>query len=831
MALGLAVVHAQPFPSLLLDTARHIGRDQHISGCDVALAASRMGGAIVLGGLSAGAGNHGRASRLTRSMDVMDTIPEDIVGTNNFLSAPAVACSDSGYAVVWQGNGPSTYGVLRITLVSSTGEVVNRVPVDTEIENLYSLALAARSDRYALVLHDHRYSSPADEIRAAEVGLDGTILRRYVVVPEVPAHPPVREPDIVRGDSAYLVVWRGRDSITENYNICARFLWPDNPSADTAIFPVRKGANAFSPKVAFDGASFWVAWLEEAAHAETVAKVARVTQNGVVLDTGGIVVTGGAQSIVLAAARETTLVALQLQGNVIVSMRYDAAAQLLDSAPVLLSTHAVTGMAAAVAVDTFLVVWREEVEGVSEATERLAGRRITASGAVVDTDMRDYAFSASDHRMIYPVDAPIVASDGEDFLAVWCDRRAAPDFSARLLGRRFDNQGRFLDAEPIKITDPSPYGQRPVLTYGSGCYLVSWKSLGSYAVRVSRQGEVMDTVPIRLGGSDGFTVRGATFLRDSMFVLLGGQASPEVVRVMADGRVLDSVPRELKVRWGPWIANYEPSIASMGDTIVMACCILDGTYWLGVGLYDRSLKQYDSIWWPPAPNCIPPEYSSVACGGGRILVASDPGSRTAKPELWMLDSAGHLLNDSLSLENPCLYGNNFSIGYDGENFMCVKSGEGFTSLPGYRVSRDGDLLGWLQWAAFDSTLVTYHNGQASDTPGNVAIVFFTFEPNGYMTTRIRATVFPRLTGGVEETRGAPMPRHFCQTVVGHVLMLPQGIKARAYQLMDIGGRKVLDLHPGANDVRAFAPGVYFIREGLGVRGEGPGETRKIVLTE
>ena len=30
-------------------------------------------------------------------------------------------------------------------------------------------------------------------------------------------------------------------------------------------------------------------------------------------------------------------------------------------------------------------------------------------------------------------------------------------------------------------------------------------------------------------------------------------------------------------------------------------------------------------------------------------------------------------------------------------------------------------------------------------------------------------------------------------------------------LLDISGRKVLDLKPGANDVRALAPGVYFVR--------------------
>jgi hypothetical protein len=36
-------------------------------------------------------------------------------------------------------------------------------------------------------------------------------------------------------------------------------------------------------------------------------------------------------------------------------------------------------------------------------------------------------------------------------------------------------------------------------------------------------------------------------------------------------------------------------------------------------------------------------------------------------------------------------------------------------------------------------------------------------------------------------------------------------------LLDLSGRKVLDLRSGANDVRALAPGVYFVREGLGAR--------------
>jgi parallel beta-helix repeat protein len=37
------------------------------------------------------------------------------------------------------------------------------------------------------------------------------------------------------------------------------------------------------------------------------------------------------------------------------------------------------------------------------------------------------------------------------------------------------------------------------------------------------------------------------------------------------------------------------------------------------------------------------------------------------------------------------------------------------------------------------------------------------------------------------------------------------------ELLDVSGRKVLDLHPGANDVRALASGVYFVREASGMR--------------
>jgi hypothetical protein len=46
-------------------------------------------------------------------------------------------------------------------------------------------------------------------------------------------------------------------------------------------------------------------------------------------------------------------------------------------------------------------------------------------------------------------------------------------------------------------------------------------------------------------------------------------------------------------------------------------------------------------------------------------------------------------------------------------------------------------------------------------------------------------------------------------------------------LLDATGRGVMSLRPGPNDVRALAPGVYFVRE---ADGEGRVANAKVVLT-
>ncbi|HTW92802.1 MAG TPA: hypothetical protein VMH22_14010 [bacterium] len=76
---------------------------------------------------------------------------------------------------------------------------------------------------------------------------------------------------------------------------------------------------------------------------------------------------------------------------------------------------------------------------------------------------------------------------------------------------------------------------------------------------------------------------------------------------------------------------------------------------------------------------------------------------------------------------------------------------------------------------------------------------------------------PAGTGVLETRPSSVVPRPYtAATLVRGVLFLRGSRRASSSPgpgcVLDISGRKVLDLLPGANDVRGLAPGVYFVRE-------------------
>jgi len=100
---------------------------------------------------------------------------------------------------------------------------------------------------------------------------------------------------------------------------------------------------------------------------------------------------------------------------------------------------------------------------------------------------------------------------------------------------------------------------------------------------------------------------------------------------------------------------------------------------------------------------------------------------------------------------------------------------------------------------------------------------------------------PTGSTGVEETMrdegGGMKP---CQTVTRGVLLLPWGTSSSTSYLLDISGRSVMTLKPGANDVSRLAPGVYFVvtstscssppeGERAGVRGLRAARVRRVLV--
>ncbi|MBN2464016.1 hypothetical protein JXD38_00115 [candidate division WOR-3 bacterium] len=118
---------------------------------------------------------------------------------------------------------------------------------------------------------------------------------------------------------------------------------------------------------------------------------------------------------------------------------------------------------------------------------------------------------------------------------------------------------------------------------------------------------------------------------------------------------------------------------------------------------------------------------------------------------------------------------------------------------------------WAGREARDSTNYLAHLGFEPDT-----FVWHTREAvaQGRDAVVEAAITWINAGGGVEEEPNVEVRTTNVPTIVRGVLVLGavdsrQNTACRV-ELLDVSGRKVLDLHPGANDVRGLAPGVYFV---------------------
>jgi YVTN family beta-propeller protein len=179
--------------------------------------------------------------------------------------------------------------------------------------------------------------------------------------------------------------------------------------------------------------------------------------------------------------------------------------------------------------------------------------------------------------------------------------------------------------------------------------------------------------------------------------------------------------------------------------------------------------------------CYNPTNNKVYCAEHHGVVVIDGATDSVTATVRTGSSPVALCYDSTYNKVYCVNGNNVTVIDGAADTVVVTIGVGVNPTA----------LAWnpAQSRVYVANYAEYASSSISvlrDTGGFVGVESFR----------------PQATGS------KPLP-----TIIRGVMYVPEASshKPQAASLLDISGRKVLDMHAGANDVRTLAPGVYFVR--------------------
>jgi hypothetical protein len=762
---------------------------------------------------------------------------------------PAIAFDGANFLVVWQdfrrGYGFDIYGA-RVTPEGTLLDPAGLMISDDPNEQLYP-ALAFDGASFLVVWQDNRNDPGEPDIYGARVTPGGDLLDPAGLAINTAPHIK-NTPAIGFDNSNFLVVWSDiRDS--SSMHIHGTRVTPAGAVLDADGFAVSLGAGKqLAPCLSFDGTNYLVVWEDIIGMASFAIHGTRVTPGGAVLDPSGIVIssTGNQFSPALMFDGQDFLA---VWGNTTGSLPADCsihgarvtpAGAVLDPSELVIA-HGPRGAYIALPADgfdgaNFLVVWQDDRNVLGEPDIR--GARVTPDGTMLDTSGFVISLSA---RGQY---TPAVAFDGTNFMAVWEDDRSGYN---DIYGARVTPGGQVLDPDGIAICTAARDQYTPAIAFDGTNYLVAWEDLRSgeyshiYGARVTPGGAVLDP--------DGIAISPAA----------GRQHSPAVG--FAGGNCLVV-----------WSDNQ----TGTGYDIYGAR-VTPGGY----------VRDPDGIVIAPAAN--DQYYPALAFDGANFLVAwqdyrggsgySNVYAARVTPGGAVLDLQGFVVSQAKYNQGKP------AVGFDGTDFLVVwedyRHGT-FSDIYGARVTRGGTVLDGdglvitgavkYQYApvlAFNgsSFLVTWEDYRSSYNPdiygawvapdgtvsseggvvrqagnqANLALargtgsqLFLVYQgwagtvgDKIYNTDRIWGDMNPNTGLGLEESQQPAVGGYpFRATVVRGVLFLPVLGAASPSVLLDASGRKVMDLHAGENDVRALAPGVYFVSSDAGVN---EGQPQKIVI--
>jgi hypothetical protein len=306
--------------------------------------------------------------------------------------------------------------------VSETGTVLDTsgIPIATGGNSKYDQAVAHDGTNF-LVVWDEYHGSTGYDIYGMRVSSDGTVLDT-TGIPISTATNSQYDPVVAFNGTNFLVAWEDYRSGT-SYDIYGARVSSDGTVLDTSGILISTATNSqYDPVVAFNGTNFLVAWQDYRSGTSYDIYGARVSSNGTVLDTSGILISS--------------------------TTNYKEHPSVAHN-----------GM-------YFLVVW---TESRSSTGYDIYGARVSSTGTVLDTS--GISISAATSSQYYPE----VTYDGANFLVVWQDYRSGTGFSD-IYGARVNEMGKVLDTSGISIsTEPEAEVEPTVTSMGGEFSLVVYR--------------------------------------------------------------------------------------------------------------------------------------------------------------------------------------------------------------------------------------------------------------------------------------------------------------------------------------------------------------------